>query len=870
MTSRVYCSAQALCVAFAVSLAACGGGGGGNSGSDLFSAPGLTLSPTNVSFTAVHNGATPPTQNVQVTVSRPDAQSIVVGFPVGVTPPNWLDQSPSRFFCTSGISNCTLVLAITDTTLAAGTYTTTIRFGIRDASQNQNLLALRDVQLSYTVTTVPISASPSPLNFSYVTGGTAPAAQTVTLTGDPAPWTASANQPWIGINPSSGFGGGGVSVSVNPAGLGPNTYNGTVTFTASGHTATVNVSLSVAAPAIQTSQNSLSYSGINGATIPSQSLNIAMNNGAALSWTAATPAADSWLVVSRTSGTQADPLGVSVNPANGPLASGSYSSSITLTGSSGGSPFNKTVNVTLALTRATLTASPASVTLGGSNGRDFSGVPVQLSVNTGANSFAWTSTPSASYIQSSPSSGSFSATPQTVTLTPNASGLTGGTRNGSVNFSVQINGDTVPASLPVTFNLESHKLLVDRNGVAFASTPGLSKLASTVRVRDNLGLATNWTATPNQSWLTATASGTADGDLVLTANPAGLTSDTVNLATVTITSPDTTVENTETIRVGLWVGSTTPTPTTTITTAYNEVAADPIRPYAYVAGTGNAIQIYNVYTGLLVNTIPSVAAQVGAMTISHDGSTLYAIDTTNFKIVPVNLDTLAVGAPWSPTSLPLFLDYTRTNGIELVLSGNGQIFNAKTGAAFAPTFSSGYYGYVVVAAGRRGTRFCTLDTGLSPYSLSCYPLDYTSLNGGQLLVGAEKSGVFGIGSNGKDVAVNADGTRAYVASGAPYAFSVYDAATSQGNLPVVQTLPGNPYPSIVEIAPDGRIFAGAFNWYDPVDVWVYDPGGASLATYRIAGSAKALLDRQLKISGDGIRMITLTDDPALTFTTVGP
>ena len=89
-------------------------------------------------------------------------------------------------------------------------------------------------------------------------------------------------------------------------------------------------------------------------------------------------------------------------------------------------------------------------------------------------------------------------------------------------------------------------------------------------------------------------------------------------------------------------------------------------------------------------------------------------------------------------------------------------------------------------------------------------------------------------------------------------------------MPVVQTLPGFPYPNIVEIAADGRIFAGASNWYDPVDVWVYDPGGAALATYRIAGYAKSLLDRQLKISGDGIRMITLTDDPALTFTTVGP
>jgi len=128
-----------------------------------------------------------------------------------------------------------------------------------------------------------------------------------------------------------------------------------------------------------------------------------MNNGAVLSWTAATPPADSWLVLNRTSGTASDPLGVSVNPANGTLASGTYNSSISLQGSSGGSTFGKTVNVTMTLTKATLTPNPVSVTLGGANGRDFSGVPVQLSLNTGVNSFSWNSTAS-SFIQRSPPS----------------------------------------------------------------------------------------------------------------------------------------------------------------------------------------------------------------------------------------------------------------------------------------------------------------------------------------------------------------------------------------------------------------------------------------------------------------------------------
>src|SRR5439155_23072201 len=148
--SRVCCSAQALCFAFTMLLAACGGGGG-SSGPDFSTAPGLTVSPTSLSFAAVHNGANPPTQNIQITISRADARALVVGFPTGVTPPTWLDQSPGNL--TGGGNNWTFTTAIASTTLAPGTYTTTVRVAIGDASQH--LLALRDVQVSYTVTSAP-------------------------------------------------------------------------------------------------------------------------------------------------------------------------------------------------------------------------------------------------------------------------------------------------------------------------------------------------------------------------------------------------------------------------------------------------------------------------------------------------------------------------------------------------------------------------------------------------------------------------------------------------------------------------------------------------------------------------------------------
>ncbi len=855
-----------------VLLLACGGGGGGSP--DLSNAPGITVSPSSLSFSAVHNGPLPATQAVRVTISAPNAALVGVAVPAS-SPPTWLDYQNQARLTGSG-NNWTYTAAIVSTALAVGTYTTTIQIGTADI--NQNVIAYRNVQISYTISASPIAATPDSLSFSYVVGAAAPVAQTIILIGDIGSWTASADRPWISV-PSSGTGAGSASIGVITTGLTSATYDGTATFTSGNHTARVSVSLTVSPPGIQTSPASLSFSGINGATIASRPLTITMNNGVALSWTASTAPADTWLVLDRASGTQADSLGVSVNPANGPLASGVYNSLISLRGSSGGSSFDNTVTLTLTLTKATLTPNPASVILGGSNGRDFGGVPVQLSLNTGANSFSFGATVPA-FVQPV-SSGSVSGIPVSVTLRPDAVGQTGGTHTGTATFTAQVNGDAVTANLGVTFNLESHKLLVDGNGVAFAKTPSLSKLTRTLKVRDNLGLATSWTATKTQSWLTITTSGTAGDDLVLTADPTGLATDMLHLDTVTIDSPDTSVENkgTEKVRVGFWVGSTDPTANPISVTTLN-VAADPIRPYAYAA-VGSDIQVYNVFTGSLVTTISGLAVgtgTVGSMIASHDGSKLYAIDTDNARIVPFELDGQTAGAPFSITlNSPIsVIDYTRTNGVELILSGSGgQIFNAQTGAAFPSTFA----GDTVVTGSRGGTRLCTVNMGLSLYSISCPTLDFTSLNGGQLLVGNTFT-VSGVGSNGNDVALKGDGTTLYVASGGVAELSAY--VTSGQNPSYVRgksPAPTGLHPNNAEIAADGRIFASARSFFfDPADVWIFDSDGTPLTTRKVAaGELDQIFDRQLRISGDGLRMITITGDPfpspsgvKLNFTTVEP
>src|SRR6266540_996945 len=260
--------AQGLCTGLVLLLAACSGGGGGGGSSpppDPSTAPGLTVSPASVSFTAVQNGAIPPSQNVQITISRSDVTFLVVGFPPSVTTsPTWLDQSPSSL--TGGGGNFTWTLAIVSTSLAPGTYTTTFRIGI--GGPNQNILASRDLQVSYTVQP-PAGLAANPQSFSQLQGGPTPVAQNVGISelgGTSYAWNASivyqSGSGWLNINGASSAGGAtlptSLSISVNSsATLG--TLNALVRVTGNGYTLDVPVSYTVSEPTLTPSTRGLVF-----------------------------------------------------------------------------------------------------------------------------------------------------------------------------------------------------------------------------------------------------------------------------------------------------------------------------------------------------------------------------------------------------------------------------------------------------------------------------------------------------------------------------------------------------------------------------------------------------------------------------------
>ncbi len=67
------------------------------------------------------------------------------------------------------------------------------------------------------------------------------------------------------------------------------------------------------------------------------------------------------------------------------------------------------------------------------------------------------------------------------------------------------------------------------------------------------------------------------------------------------------------------------------------------------------------------------------------------------------------------------------------------------------------------------------------------------------------------------------------------------------------------------MGPDDRFYGACGVWDSPTDVWVYDAAGTNLGSCSVAPVGKPILDGQLKVSGDGKRLVVLTHGPTLDF-----
>jgi uncharacterized protein (TIGR03437 family) len=204
----------------------------------VLSAPSLAVTPPQINLSQGQSTA-PNVSTQSVLVSAAGGQtedtsgSTPVSFSVAVTTNqgggNWLTVSP-----TTGMTPATLTVSIDSGGLSIGTYTGTITI-----TPTSGAVQLVTVTLN-VINPQMLSATPAPVAFTYVQGAPAPDAKTVTVSSSTGPAlslsTAVATTDkgnWLFVNPSSGTSPLDLSVSVNPAGLTPNTYSGTITVTAS-------------------------------------------------------------------------------------------------------------------------------------------------------------------------------------------------------------------------------------------------------------------------------------------------------------------------------------------------------------------------------------------------------------------------------------------------------------------------------------------------------------------------------------------------------------------------------------------------------------------------------------------------------------
>jgi uncharacterized protein (TIGR03437 family) len=332
----------------------------------------LTLSPSSLTFAQTLGGPAPVAQTVTVGSSgQPLNYQAVANSNNAVT---WLSVSPANGNTASG---GTLTVTVDGSKLAAGiTYNGTIQVTSPGAGNSPATIAVQ-----FSVAPGTLSAPTAPLTFTQAAGGPAPPAQSIAVSGSPAPlsYTATASllngAGWLSVTPASGTTPSSVQVSVNGAALGVGQYIGSVSIASAGATGSpiaVPVVLNVVAPVVlAASPTSLSFTYAIGQSAPTP-LSVQVNATGAVNVPLSAQvqydgaAGQTWLVV--TPATAATPATFSVSIVPGSLATGKYNGSVVINSAYTLVPTTVSVTLTVAAIPTpvmTSVANAASYAMGG-------------------------------------------------------------------------------------------------------------------------------------------------------------------------------------------------------------------------------------------------------------------------------------------------------------------------------------------------------------------------------------------------------------------------------------------------------------------------------------------------------------------------
>ncbi|WP_281559665.1 hypothetical protein [Thalassomonas sp. RHCl1] len=181
--------------------------------------------------------------------------------------------------------------------------------------------------------------------------------------------------------------------------------------------------------------------------------------------------------------------------------------------------------------------------------------------------------------------------------------LSGFSASGLYQGNVIITGSNGDMSLPVELGLDNRYLFADDNTLAFTSTPDIDATEQTITISSNSLSPYNWQASTESPWLTLTPI-TDSNQLKVTADPLLASANTINNASITISSAEDNTLLAETVSVSLYNSDTSSESTNISALAINENALvyAPLQPYVYV-GMNNELRVYHLYSNELITSV---------------------------------------------------------------------------------------------------------------------------------------------------------------------------------------------------------------------------------------------------------------------------
>lgn len=710
--------------------------------------------------------------------------------------------------------------------------------------------------------------SATSLNFTARDNGAAPAAQqiTLTLTGSGAAYAGAAYQngqtqpSWLAFSMTGSGSTYQLVVSIASTALTPGTYTSTFavgTADSAGNVlesqnVTVTLTVSAAAIGMTAFPNPTSFTMVYGAAPATTSLNIEVISYG-LSWTPSSDA--SWLVVPSGSQMPNELLSVTLNAAG--LAPGTYQGHVTVAVSN--DPANKmSLAISLTVQAPTFTLGQSSITIGGSDGLSPT-APQSLafSLDTGTAAYPFTAilstTGGGSWLSANNTAGTVSGSGTAIQLSGATSGMVGGTYTGQVTLNATVGSLSVTSVVPVTFNIEANRIVVGAAGVGFSATASGSVLTRAVTVYSVLGHTnTPWQAISDQSWLTVTSSGVTGGAITLTANPGALAAGTY-FANVTVSSSDASVENQETIRVGLYISGATVTDFS-LSIPVQFLAADPVEPIVFVNNGGSTITGYNIFTGVVARSFSAGTTYAGSMVVSSDGRRLYVYDQTGLDVVELDATSGALIYTYNSTLLGYgnfagALAYVRPSAHPMIITPASHAYDVTTHAVFDSPVLAGVLPTSWSLEASPDSSIVVTEAG------RVLGISRSALGGGTFKGTFLFSTATSSSDNGQSC-ISGDGQTVYNTSDPPYNFYGTSLATRQGT----QVLNAQPYPDAIACGWNGLIVGGTDAYYNATDVFLYNGATGTQLTVLDSSSltgSRVLLYRGLALSADDSRLITM-------------